>query len=240
VALLLDRPSSKLAARVRPGELHRPTTPSAFWRGGLIACRFRTIPEGEPRWPTSAVVQRRRGAPLRLQPGLPVDARPNHRSARPGASRSPRRLADDRLMAHRTRGADADHEATLATQAGPGAQGKSRTRCCWAGRKQPLARRCVESSCLPAVKRSCRWRDRGNVGTPGVSPWRCRNDCAGLRQHYVLVDRDAGRVEIIGVWDSAAAVADVAPILEPARQRLWSQFGSNPPLEVFQVADELR
>jgi heme-degrading monooxygenase HmoA len=62
----------------------------------------------------------------------------------------------------------------------------------------------------------------------------------GLRQHYVLVDRDAGRVEIIGVWDSAAAVADVAPILEPARQRLWSQFGSNPPLEVFQVADELR
>jgi hypothetical protein len=27
-------------------------------------------------------------------------------------------------MAHRTRGADADHEATLATQAGPGAQGQ--------------------------------------------------------------------------------------------------------------------
>jgi quinol monooxygenase YgiN len=43
---------------------------------------------------------------------------------------------------------------------------------------------------------------------------------AGLRQHYVLVERHAGRVEVIGVWESADAVADVASTLEPARQRL--------------------
>ena len=32
----------------------------------------------------------------------------------------------------------------------------------------------------------------------------------GLRQHYVLVDRETGRIEIIGVWDSVAAVAAIA------------------------------
>lgn len=62
----------------------------------------------------------------------------------------------------------------------------------------------------------------------------------GLRQHYVLVDRVAGTIEIIGIWDSAEAVAHVAPELEPARRRLWERFGTNPPLEVFDVADELR
>jgi hypothetical protein len=63
---------------------------------------------------------------------------------------------------------------------------------------------------------------------------------AGLRQHYVVVNRQTGRIEIIGVWDSAEDVARIAPELEPARQRLWAQFGTNPPLEIFEVADELR
>jgi hypothetical protein len=51
---------------------------------------------------------------------------------------------------------------------------------------------------------------------------------------------DAGRVEIIGIWESANAVSEVAPTLEPARQRLWDQFGSNPQLEIYDVADDLR
>jgi heme-degrading monooxygenase HmoA len=63
---------------------------------------------------------------------------------------------------------------------------------------------------------------------------------AGLRQHYVLVNRESGAVEIIGVWESLDAVSAIAPMLEPARQRLWAQFGTNPPLEIFEVADELR
>lgn len=62
----------------------------------------------------------------------------------------------------------------------------------------------------------------------------------GLRQHYVLIDRRSGWIQIIGVWDSADDVARVAPELEPARQRLWERFGTNPPLEVFEVGDELR
>jgi hypothetical protein len=63
---------------------------------------------------------------------------------------------------------------------------------------------------------------------------------AGLRQHYVLVNRESGQIEIIGVWASSADVARIAPELEPARQRLWAQLGTNPPLEIFEVADELR
>jgi hypothetical protein len=62
----------------------------------------------------------------------------------------------------------------------------------------------------------------------------------GLHQHYVLVDRQAGRIEIIGIWDSADAVSEVASTLEPARRRLWSRFGSDPQLEIYDVADELR
>jgi hypothetical protein len=62
----------------------------------------------------------------------------------------------------------------------------------------------------------------------------------GLRQHYVLIDRQTGWIQIIGVWDSADDVARVGPSLEPARRRLWAQFGTNPPLEIFEVADELR
>jgi hypothetical protein len=61
----------------------------------------------------------------------------------------------------------------------------------------------------------------------------------GLRHHYVLVDRTTGQIQIIGVGDSAEAVTAIAPLLEPARQRLWAQFCTNPPLEVFEVADEL-
>ena len=61
----------------------------------------------------------------------------------------------------------------------------------------------------------------------------------GLRQHYVLVDRVAGHIEIIGVWNSADDVRAIAPALEPARQRLWARFGADPPLEIFEVADEL-
>jgi heme-degrading monooxygenase HmoA len=63
---------------------------------------------------------------------------------------------------------------------------------------------------------------------------------AGLRQHYVLVDRTSGWIEIIGIWESADDVARVAPDLEPARQRLWQRFGTNPPLAVYEVGDELR
>ncbi|HKZ91064.1 MAG TPA: hypothetical protein VJZ50_02890, partial [Candidatus Limnocylindrales bacterium] len=35
-------------------------------------------------------------------------------------------------------------------------------------------------------------------------------EAAGLRQHYVLVDRATGWVQIIGVWDSADDVARIA------------------------------
>ena len=38
---------------------------------------------------------------------------------------------------------------------------------------------------------------------------------SGLRQHYVLVDWELGRIEIIGVWDSAEAVNEIAAELEP-------------------------
>jgi hypothetical protein len=62
----------------------------------------------------------------------------------------------------------------------------------------------------------------------------------GLRQHYVLVDREAGRIEIIGVWDSAEAIAAIAPELEPARAALWAAFGQDPPLQRYEVADVLR
>jgi hypothetical protein len=72
----------------------------------------------------------------------------------------------------------------------------------------------------------------------GVRPIHAR--AVGLRQHYVLVDRQAGWIEIIGIWDSAEDVARVAPELEPARQRLWERFGADPPVHVLEVADQLR
>ena len=61
----------------------------------------------------------------------------------------------------------------------------------------------------------------------------------GLRHHYVLVDRDTGVVQIIGVWESADDIQRIGPVLEPARARLWEEFGMDPALEVFEVADEL-
>lgn len=63
---------------------------------------------------------------------------------------------------------------------------------------------------------------------------------AGLRQHYVLVDRQSGWIEVIGIWDSAADVARIASVLEPARRRLWERFGTSPPLHLYDVGDELR
>jgi quinol monooxygenase YgiN len=62
---------------------------------------------------------------------------------------------------------------------------------------------------------------------------------AGLRVHAVLVDRSTGRVEIVGIWDDAEAVAMAAPTLEPARRELWRLFDRDPALEIYEVADEL-
>jgi hypothetical protein len=63
---------------------------------------------------------------------------------------------------------------------------------------------------------------------------------AGLRQHLVLVSRESGNVEIIGGWPSAEDVARIALELRPARKRLWAQFGTDPPLEIYDVAAALR
>jgi heme-degrading monooxygenase HmoA len=62
----------------------------------------------------------------------------------------------------------------------------------------------------------------------------------GLRNHYVLVDRDSGQMTIIGFWDSPEALQAALPTLEPARERLWEEFGEDPTLEAYEVADELR
>jgi antibiotic biosynthesis monooxygenase len=62
---------------------------------------------------------------------------------------------------------------------------------------------------------------------------------AGLRHHYVLANWATGVIQIVGVWESADAVAAIAPELEPARARLWAQFGRDPELEIYEVADEL-
>jgi quinol monooxygenase YgiN len=62
---------------------------------------------------------------------------------------------------------------------------------------------------------------------------------AGLRRHYVLVDRAQGRIQIIGLWDSQESLEEVAATLEPARERLWNEFRQTPSLETYEVADEL-
>jgi quinol monooxygenase YgiN len=62
---------------------------------------------------------------------------------------------------------------------------------------------------------------------------------SGLRNHYVLVDREIGRITMIGVWDSQEALADVAATLEPARERLWRDFSDMPAIERYEVADQL-
>lgn len=62
----------------------------------------------------------------------------------------------------------------------------------------------------------------------------------GLRNHYFLVDRQSGQLRIIGLWDSPEALEAALPTLEPARERLWEEFGEDPTLEAYEVADELR
>lgn len=62
---------------------------------------------------------------------------------------------------------------------------------------------------------------------------------AGLRRHYVLVNREEGRIAILGLWHSQESLEQVASALEPARERLWSEFGQTPTVETYEVADEL-
>lgn len=62
---------------------------------------------------------------------------------------------------------------------------------------------------------------------------------AGLRRHYVLVDRVEGRIAILGLWHSHESLEQVASTLEPARERLWKEFGQAPTLETYEIADEL-
>ena len=61
----------------------------------------------------------------------------------------------------------------------------------------------------------------------------------GLLAHYVLVDREKGRIQIVGVWDSAESVAAIATELEPARKRLWDAFGEDPALAIDEVVDHI-
>jgi quinol monooxygenase YgiN len=61
----------------------------------------------------------------------------------------------------------------------------------------------------------------------------------GLRNHYVLVDRNNGQMRLIGFWDSQEALEAALPTLEPARERLWSGFEETPTLESYEVADEI-
>jgi len=62
----------------------------------------------------------------------------------------------------------------------------------------------------------------------------------GLRNHYMLVDRKSGQMRLMGLWDSPEALEAALPTLEPARERLWEEFGEDPTLEAYEVADELR
>lgn len=61
----------------------------------------------------------------------------------------------------------------------------------------------------------------------------------GLRHHFVLVNRESGRIEIVGVWDSLESVQAIAETLEPARQRMWREFGQAPDVDLYEVADVL-
>lgn len=62
---------------------------------------------------------------------------------------------------------------------------------------------------------------------------------AGLRTHLVLINRTAGRIAFVGVWESEESVRAVAGALEPARERLWAAFGRAPELDVFEVVDQI-
>lgn len=61
----------------------------------------------------------------------------------------------------------------------------------------------------------------------------------GLLKHYFLVDKQSGQLRIIGLWESREALDAALPTLEPARARLWKEFGEDPVLEAYEVADEL-
>jgi len=61
----------------------------------------------------------------------------------------------------------------------------------------------------------------------------------GLHNHFVLVDRQSGQLKLIGLWDSQEALEAALPTLEPARERLWEEFGEDPTLETYEVADTL-
>ncbi len=49
----------------------------------------------------------------------------------------------------------------------------------------------------------------------------------------------SGWIEVVGIWDSGDDLERIAAELEPARARRWERFGTNPPIGVFEVADEL-
>jgi quinol monooxygenase YgiN len=63
----------------------------------------------------------------------------------------------------------------------------------------------------------------------------------GLLHQSWLVDRPSGQIKIIGLWESQEDLDAAIPILEPARERLWSEFQEalqeTPTLEVYEVAD---
>jgi len=61
----------------------------------------------------------------------------------------------------------------------------------------------------------------------------------GLLRHYVLADRELGRITIVGVWTDRESVEAIAAELEPARAGLWAAFGRAPELEIYDVLDEL-
>jgi heme-degrading monooxygenase HmoA len=61
----------------------------------------------------------------------------------------------------------------------------------------------------------------------------------GLLNHYFLVNRHSGQMRIIGFWDSPEALEAAIPTLEPARERLWSEFQETPTLEAYEVADQI-
>src|SRR5215203_3028119 len=60
----------------------------------------------------------------------------------------------------------------------------------------------------------------------------------GLRNHYMLVDRKSGQMRLMGLWDSPEALEAALPTLEPARERLWEEFGEDPTLEARVSAGE--
>jgi heme-degrading monooxygenase HmoA len=61
----------------------------------------------------------------------------------------------------------------------------------------------------------------------------------GLRNHYVLIDRQSGQMRLIGFWDSQEALEAAITTLEPARERLWRGFEETPTLEAYDVADQI-